>query len=81
MFVIKRDGTKEKFDKVKIVKAIEGAILEVDGDLEDNSIAQEIADDGSGYIPPQLVCAALGRECSRGRRCRRYSCWCVWSVS
>lgn len=44
MFVIKRDGTKEKFDKVKIVKAIEGAIIEVDGDLEDNSIAQEIAD-------------------------------------
>ena len=44
MFVIKRDGTKEKFDKVKIVKAIEGAIIEVDGDLENNSIAQEIAD-------------------------------------
>lgn len=45
MDIIKRDKTKEQFNKMKIVKAIEGALLEVDGNLNDKHIAQEIADE------------------------------------
>lgn len=45
MDIIKRNKTKEKFNKRKIVKAIEGALLEVDGNLDDNYIACEIAEE------------------------------------
>lgn len=45
MNIIKRNKTKEKFDKRKIVKAIEGALLEVDGNLDDDYIAHEIAEE------------------------------------
>ena len=31
MFIIKRDGTKVPFDKDKIIRAINGAMVEVDG--------------------------------------------------
>ena len=49
--VIKRDGKKVKFDKEKIINAIEKAFLEVDGEVIDKSHqkAKEIA----GYIETQ----------------------------
>ena len=45
MDIIKRNKTKEKFNKRKIIKAIEGALLEVDGNLDDDYIAHEIAEE------------------------------------
>ena len=42
--VIKRDGTFVPFDKEKIIKAINAAIVEVDGELTDAITAQDIAD-------------------------------------
>ena len=45
MFVIKRNGKEEKFDKIKVINAIESAIKEVDGCLTDKFIALEIADE------------------------------------
>ena len=49
--VIKRNGKKVKFDKEKIINAIEKAFLEVDGEVIDKSHqkAKEIA----GYIETQ----------------------------
>ena len=49
--VIKRNGKKVKFDKEKIINAIEKAFLEVDGEVIDKSHqkAKEIA----GYIESQ----------------------------
>ena len=45
MYVIKRNGKEEKFDKTKIINAIEAAIQEVDEHLTDKFIAVEIADE------------------------------------
>ena len=42
--VIKRDGKAVPFDKEKIIKAINAAIKEVDGELTDIFTAQDIAD-------------------------------------
>ena len=42
--VIKRDGTSVPFNKEKIIKAINSAIIEVDGTLNDIYTAQDIAD-------------------------------------
>lgn len=42
--VVKRDGTFVPFDKEKIIKAINSAIIEVDGALNDIYTAQDIAD-------------------------------------
>ena len=44
--VIKRNGKKVKFDKEKIINAIEKAFLEVDGEIIDKSHqkAKEIAE-------------------------------------
>jgi ribonucleoside-triphosphate reductase len=45
MFIIKRDGTKVPFDRDKIIRAINGAMLEVDGKVYEYDTAKDIADD------------------------------------
>ena len=45
MQVIKRNGTKVPFDKAKIIEAINGAFLEVDGILYETETAEDIAND------------------------------------
>ena len=45
MQVIKRNGTKVPFDKAKIIEAINGAFLEVDGILYETETAEDIARD------------------------------------
>ena len=44
MYIIKRDGTKVPFDREKIIKAINNAFLEVDGQLYETETAEDIAD-------------------------------------
>lgn len=44
MYVIKRDGTRVLFDPNKIVKAINKAMISVDGALYESETAEEIAD-------------------------------------
>ena len=44
MYIIKRDGTKVPFDKEKIIKAINKAFIEVDGELYEDETASEIAE-------------------------------------
>ena len=44
MYVIKRDGTRVLFDPNKIVKAINKAMISVDGALYETETAEEIAD-------------------------------------
>ena len=43
--ILKRDGTKVPFDKDKIIRAINGAMLEVDGKVYDYDTAKDIASD------------------------------------
>lgn len=43
--VLKRDGTKVPFDKDKIIRAINGAMLEVDGKVYEYDTAKDIASD------------------------------------
>lgn len=43
--VLKRDGSKEPFNKQKIINAINAAFIEVDGQLYSDEIASDIADD------------------------------------
>lgn len=43
--IIKRDGSLANFDKQRIIIAINKAFIEVDGDILNEEIAQEIADD------------------------------------
>lgn len=43
--IIKRDGSLANFDKQRIINAINKAFIEVDGDVLNEEIAQEIADD------------------------------------
>ena len=45
MFIVKRDGTKVPFDKDKIIRAINGAMLEVDGKVYEYDTAKDIAND------------------------------------
>ena len=45
MQVIKRNGVKVPFDKAKIIEAINGAFLEVDGILYETETAEDIAHD------------------------------------
>lgn len=45
MFIIKRDGTKVPFDRDKIIRAINGAMLEVDGKVYEYDTAKDIAND------------------------------------
>ena len=43
--VVKRDGTRVPFDKQKIINAINGAFIEVDGQLYEDDTARDIAND------------------------------------
>ena len=43
--ILKRDGTKVPFDKDKIIRAINGAMLEVDGKVYEYDTAKDIAND------------------------------------
>ena len=43
--VLKRDGTKVPFESYNIIKAINGAMLEVDGEIFENDTARDIAHD------------------------------------
>lgn len=43
--ILKRDGTKVPFDKDKIIRAINGAMLEVDGKVYEYDTAKDIASD------------------------------------
>lgn len=45
MYVIKRNGEKVPFDKNKIIKAINSALLEVDGTLYETDTAESIANE------------------------------------
>ncbi len=45
MLVIKRNGEKEKFQKDKIIKAINAALIEVDGELYETDTATDIANE------------------------------------
>ena len=45
LLVLKRDGSKIPFDKQKIINAINGALLEVDGRLYEEDTANDIAND------------------------------------
>lgn len=45
MLVIKRNGEKEKFQKDKIIKAINAALIEVDGKLYETDTATDIANE------------------------------------
>ena len=45
LLIIKRDGTEVPFDKDKIIKAINGAFIEVDGQLYEDDTAKDIAKD------------------------------------
>ena len=45
MFIVKRDGTKVPFDKDKIIRAINGAMVEVDGKVYEYDTAKDIAND------------------------------------
>lgn len=50
MFVIKRDGRIDTFNRDKVLNAVKKAFIEVDGDLDEKSeaIANKIADEVSG---------------------------------
>lgn len=43
LYIIKRDGTKVPFDKQKIIRAINAAFFEVDGQLYETDTAEDIA--------------------------------------
>ena len=43
--ILKRDGTKVPFNKDKIIRAINGAMLEVDGKIYEYDTAKDIAND------------------------------------
>lgn len=45
ILVSKRDGTIVPFDKQKIINAINGAFIEVDGQLYEDDTARDIAND------------------------------------
>ena len=45
MYIIKRNGDVETFDKQKIIDAINGAFLEVDGTIYEEDTAKDIADE------------------------------------
>ena len=50
MKVIKRDSTEVEFDKEKIIKAVDKALIEVDGDLHAHYIAENAAKSVESYM-------------------------------
>ena len=55
LYIVKRNGSKEPFNKQKIINAINKAMIEVDGDLYETETAQSIADDIFEYGPSPLT--------------------------
>ena len=55
--ILKRDGTKVPFDKDKIIRAINGAMLEVDGKVYEYDTAKDIAKVFSTEIPHSVRAA------------------------
>ena len=55
LHIVKRNGSKEPFNKQKIINAINKAMIEVDGDLYETETAQSIADDIFEYGPSPLT--------------------------
>ena len=55
LYIVKRNGSKEPFNKQKIINAINKAMIEVDGDLYETETAQSIADDIYEYGPSPLT--------------------------
>ena len=45
IIIEKRNGDKVPFDKQKIINAVNGAFIEVDGRLYEDDTARDIADD------------------------------------
>ena len=49
MYIVKRNGHQEEFNKKKIINAINKAFVEVDGQLYEDDTAKDIADDIEKY--------------------------------
>ena len=50
MFIVKRDGTLVLFDKDKIIRAINRAFMEVDGQIYEYDTAKDIAAEIEQYV-------------------------------
>ena len=55
IIVVKRDGTEVPYDREKIIKAVSGAIFEVDGNLEKMYLAENIAASVDSYMKAHSV--------------------------
>ena len=55
IIVVKRDGTEVPYDREKIIKAVSGAIFEVDGNLEKMYLAENIATSVDSYMKAHNV--------------------------
>ena len=55
IIVVKRDGTEVPYDRNKIIKAVSGAIFEVDGNLEKAYLAENIAASVDSYMKDYSV--------------------------
>ena len=55
IIVVKRDGTEVPYDREKIIKAVSGAIFEVDGNLEKMYLAENIAASVDSYMKAHNV--------------------------
>ena len=55
LYIVKRNGSKEPFNKQKIINAINKAMIEVDGDLYETDTANSIAQDIYDYGPTPLT--------------------------
>ena len=50
LIVVKRDGAEVPYDKLKIIRAIEKALLEVDGNLDYSYLADNAAQSVENYL-------------------------------
>ena len=55
IIVVKRDGTEVPYDREKIIRAVSGAIFEVDGNLEKMYLAENIAASVDSYMKAHNV--------------------------
>ena len=55
IIVVKRDGSEMPYDSMKIVKAVCGAIQEVEGNLEKIYLAENIAKSVDSYMEAHCV--------------------------
>ena len=56
MYIIKRDGSKELFDKKKIINAITKAFLDTDGQLYETDTINDIADEIEAVAATKELC-------------------------